>query len=69
MPTFLSKIYLKTFMYTIDPYRFLVVDSVTTVREVVTTLVNIAMITKPHNIHTIANNRPGTPRGAMSPYL
>ena len=33
------------------------------------TLVKMAMMTSPVRIQKIANNRPGTPMGAISPYL
>ena len=45
------------------------VERLLTVSAVVMTPVKIDMIINPVRTHIIANSRPGTPTGAMSPYL
>ena len=57
------------FSLTVAPYNFTSADIAITVNEVVITPVKIAMITRPVKIQTTANKRPGTPTGAISPYL
>ena len=53
---------------TFVPYNLRLLDNATTVKDVVITPVKIAMITRPVRIQMIANTRPGTPTGAISPY-
>lgn len=57
------------FQLTDVPYNLTFVDKAVTVKDVVITPVKIAIITRPVKIQITANRRPGTPTGAISPYL
>ena len=54
-------------LLTLVPYSFTSVESVLTVNAVVMTPVKIEIIINPVRTHIMANRRPGTPTGAMSP--